>query len=141
MMIANAALKNDFSAPSFSLGFSQSSEKATLTQEGEPPADKEKSQDSPILVEELVEVVSAMYVSNSEQQKIERFEKFIYCLPSDIVNAALVSHEGKFIHPETNKPFQIIDYQDYIPFLDQKKTCIPSICKLSFIKLLKQFLH
>ncbi|KAL4393742.1 hypothetical protein AHAS_Ahas02G0082400 [Arachis hypogaea] len=38
-----------------------------------------------------------------------------------LVNAALSSHEGNFIHPKTNKPVQIKDYQDYIPFLDKKK--------------------
>ncbi|RYQ83665.1 hypothetical protein Ahy_B10g102430 [Arachis hypogaea] len=54
-------------------------------------------------------------------KKIEKSEKLIYCLLPDIVNAALLSHEGKFIHPKTNKPFQIKDYQDYIPFLDKKK--------------------
>ncbi|RYR04591.1 hypothetical protein Ahy_B06g084365 [Arachis hypogaea] len=43
-------------------------------------------------------------------KKIERFEKLIYCLPLNIV-----------ISCKTNKPFQIEDYKDYIPFLDKKK--------------------
>ncbi|QHO60251.1 uncharacterized protein DS421_3g105890 [Arachis hypogaea] len=60
MMVANAALKNDFSTLSFNIDFSQSSEKVTLTQEGEPPADKKKSQGSPILVEELKELVEVI---------------------------------------------------------------------------------
>ncbi|KAL4350299.1 hypothetical protein AHAS_Ahas10G0128100 [Arachis hypogaea] len=59
ILVANAALKNDSSVPSFSFGFSQSSEEATL-QEGELPADKRKSQDSLILVEELEELVEVM---------------------------------------------------------------------------------
>ncbi|KAL4306199.1 hypothetical protein AHAS_Ahas16G0154400 [Arachis hypogaea] len=65
MMVANAALKNDLSAPSFSLGFSQSSEEATLTQEGEPPANMKKSQDNLILVEELEELEELVEVINT----------------------------------------------------------------------------
>ncbi|RYR01255.1 hypothetical protein Ahy_B06g080127 [Arachis hypogaea] len=232
MMIANVVLKNDFPAPSFSLGFTQSSEEATLSQEDEPQTD------NPILVEDLKELVEAVidtgiaaalnfgrekgpslekvqptmsfldkfqtpvrqkqitdelkekhfyWVTNIKTyedentnewetifilkheklleirrmhfeslkaesdvenlllchicikfgflifigclamcqilntRKIERFQKLVYCLPLDIVNYTLSSHEGNFLHPKTKKPFQVEDYQDYLPFLDEKK--------------------
>ncbi|RYR51632.1 hypothetical protein Ahy_A06g026611 [Arachis hypogaea] len=54
-------------------------------------------------------------------RKIKRFQKLVYCLPLDIVNYTLSSHEGNFLHPKTKKPFQVEDYQDYLPFLDKKK--------------------
>ncbi|KAL4306326.1 hypothetical protein AHAS_Ahas16G0167100 [Arachis hypogaea] len=61
MMVINATLKDDFGAPSFSLGFSQSSDETTITQEGEPPAaNMGKYQDSPVLVEELENLVEVM---------------------------------------------------------------------------------
>ncbi|RYR03139.1 hypothetical protein Ahy_B06g081978 [Arachis hypogaea] len=151
-MVANAALKNDLSAPSFSLGFSQSSEEATLTQEGEPPANMKKSQDNLILVEELEELEELVEVINTRvaatlnyaKQKSPSPEKVQPTLSflnkfktpmrqkeitNDLKkkefhwNAALASHQGKFIHPKTNKPFQIKDYQDYIPYLPQFAMC------------------
>ncbi|RYR66479.1 hypothetical protein Ahy_A03g012469 [Arachis hypogaea] len=59
MMIARTAsfVKHEFSAPSFSLGFTDSSQEETLTQEGRPTSEKGKSQESPILVEDLEELV------------------------------------------------------------------------------------
>nr|XP_025607988.1 G-box-binding factor 3-like [Arachis hypogaea] len=60
LMVTNAALKYDFPAPSFILGFTQSSDEATLTEEGESLAGMEKSQDNLILVEELKKLVEVM---------------------------------------------------------------------------------
>ncbi|KAL4394050.1 hypothetical protein AHAS_Ahas02G0113200 [Arachis hypogaea] len=59
MMVANTTsfLKHDIPARSFSLGFSESSEEDTLTHEVKPTVEKKKSQESPILVEELEELV------------------------------------------------------------------------------------
>ncbi|RYR33915.1 hypothetical protein Ahy_A10g048588 [Arachis hypogaea] len=59
MMDVKAAsfVKHDFSVPSFSLGFSESSQEDTLTQEGQPAVEKGKTQESPILVEELEDLV------------------------------------------------------------------------------------
>ncbi|KAL4286582.1 hypothetical protein AHAS_Ahas19G0100600 [Arachis hypogaea] len=60
IMVANVALKDDFGAPSFSFGFSQSSEEATVTQEDKPPVKLENFQESPGLVEELEQLVEVM---------------------------------------------------------------------------------
>ncbi|QHN97137.1 uncharacterized protein DS421_18g624790 [Arachis hypogaea] len=60
MMVANVTLKKEFPASSFSRGFTQSSEEATYSKEDEPHAVKEKSQDSPILIEDLEELVEAV---------------------------------------------------------------------------------
>ncbi|RYR73648.1 hypothetical protein Ahy_A02g008088 [Arachis hypogaea] len=94
MMVANTTsfLKHDIPARSFSLGFSESSEEDTLTHEVKPTVEKKKSQESPILVEELEEL-----------------------------NLALENHQGKFKQLKTNKPFDIQDYKDFILYLDKKK--------------------
>ncbi|RYR04082.1 hypothetical protein Ahy_B06g083644 isoform A [Arachis hypogaea] len=65
-------------------------------------------------------VISAMcHVLN--KKRIERFEEQIYYVPPDIVNLALGNHQDKFKQPKTNKPFDIQDYEDFIPYLDKKK--------------------
>ncbi|KAL4301372.1 hypothetical protein AHAS_Ahas17G0294300 [Arachis hypogaea] len=66
-------------------------------------------------------IVSAMcFILN--QQKIERFQEEVYCLPPDIVNMAIANYpQGVFLRPKTNKPFRVEDYPMFIPFLDLKK--------------------
>ncbi|RYQ98893.1 hypothetical protein Ahy_B07g086716 [Arachis hypogaea] len=177
MMVANAALKNDFGTPSFSLGFSQSSDEATITQEGEPPAKMEKSQHSLVLVEELenlvevmdIGVVAALKYAMEEspprkkvQPSLSFLEKFktpvkeiseelkddtsnewktIFKLDHEYqleetrmhfaslkeelyienLNNMLAKHKEVYIDPETNKPFHIDEYKEYMLFLDKKK--------------------
>lgn len=50
-------VKHDFPAPSFSFGFPELSQEDTLTQEGQPAAEKGKIEETPILIEELEELV------------------------------------------------------------------------------------
>ncbi|RYQ95655.1 hypothetical protein Ahy_B08g090996 [Arachis hypogaea] len=117
MMVANVTLKKEFPASSFSRGFTQSSEEATYSKEDEPHAVKEKSQDSPILIEDLEELVEAVIDTGVAAALNFAREKS----PSPEKNYTLLSHEGNFLHPKTKKPFQVEDYQDYLPFFDKKK--------------------
>ncbi|KAL4321320.1 hypothetical protein AHAS_Ahas14G0098700 [Arachis hypogaea] len=59
MMMAHIAsyVPKEFSMPSFSLGFTDSSQEETLTQEGQPGSQKGKSSETPILIEQLEELV------------------------------------------------------------------------------------
>ncbi|RYR01744.1 hypothetical protein Ahy_B06g080607 [Arachis hypogaea] len=59
MMIANTVsyVPKQFSAPLFSLGFTDSSQEETLTQEGQPAFEKGKSPETPILIEKLEKLV------------------------------------------------------------------------------------
>ncbi|RYQ94815.1 hypothetical protein Ahy_B08g089754 [Arachis hypogaea] len=133
MMIANTAsyVPKQFLAPSFSLSFTDSSKEETLTQEGQPGSEKGKSPKTPILIEELEELVEK--IANTEvkaalnfakdkivtamclilnQQNIRRFEE----------NMAIGNHKGgEFLQPKTKKSFKIEDYKMFIPFLDLKK--------------------
>ncbi|RYR62854.1 hypothetical protein Ahy_A04g020606 [Arachis hypogaea] len=91
MMVAKAAsfVKHDFPAPSFSLGFSESSQEDTLTQEGPPAAKKGKTQESLILIEELEELVEQVVNTglavalnfaedkNPPRQKLQPAERFV----------------------------------------------------------------
>ncbi|RYR65901.1 hypothetical protein Ahy_A03g011823 [Arachis hypogaea] len=68
-----------------------------------------------------VEIVSAMcFILN--QKKIPRFQEEVYCLPSDIVNMAIVNHpKWVFLNAKTNRPFRVENYPMFIPFLNVKK--------------------
>ncbi|RYR11572.1 hypothetical protein Ahy_B04g069079 [Arachis hypogaea] len=59
MMIARIALfvKREFPTPSFSLGFTDSSKEEIMTQQGGSTVEKGKSQESPILIEDLEDLV------------------------------------------------------------------------------------
>ncbi|KAL4287272.1 hypothetical protein AHAS_Ahas19G0169600 [Arachis hypogaea] len=59
MMIANTAsyIPKQFLVPSFSLGFTDLTQEETLSQEGRPGFEKGKSPETPILIEELEELV------------------------------------------------------------------------------------
>ncbi|RYR50329.1 hypothetical protein Ahy_A07g036920 [Arachis hypogaea] len=92
---------------SFSLGFTDSSQEETQSQEGQG---QPKSQ-----------IVTAMCLILN-QENIKRFQEEIYCLPPNIVNMAIGNHlDGKFLQPKSKKPFKVEDYPMLIPFLDLTK--------------------
>ncbi|RYR60287.1 hypothetical protein Ahy_A04g017363 [Arachis hypogaea] len=93
MMMANTAsyVPKEFLMPSFSLGFTDSSQEEILTQERQPEPQKEKSPETPILIEELGGLVekiansgvkAALDFAESKSAPIEKqppgqiFEKF-----------------------------------------------------------------
>ncbi|KAL4293847.1 hypothetical protein AHAS_Ahas18G0169000 [Arachis hypogaea] len=137
MMIANTAsyVPKQFLAPSFSFGFTDSSQEETLTQEGtneyEPvcilnaqqPLELSKIHFASLKASSYIEaeIVTTMCLILN-QQNIRVFQEEIYYLPLTIVNMAIGNHEGgECLQPKTKKPFKIEDYKRFIPFLDLKK--------------------
>ncbi|RYR31764.1 hypothetical protein Ahy_B01g056663 [Arachis hypogaea] len=87
MMMARAVsfVPKEFPVPSFSLAFTDSSQEETLTQEERSTSEKGKSQVSPILVEDLEELVeqvantgvaAALNFVEDRSPPLQKFEKF-----------------------------------------------------------------
>ncbi|RYR14658.1 hypothetical protein Ahy_B04g071321 [Arachis hypogaea] len=83
MMTRTASyVPKEFPTPSFSLGFTDSSQEETLTQEGRPGSEKEKSPETPILIEKLQELVVALNFVEDRSPSLKKqpadqfFEKF-----------------------------------------------------------------
>ncbi|QHN86997.1 uncharacterized protein DS421_16g551150 [Arachis hypogaea] len=110
--------------PSFSLGFTDSSQEETATQEGASTQDEHraKTPETPKLLEQLGDLIVSVMCFILNQQNIQRFQEEVYCLPPDIVNMALENHpQGIFLQPKNNKHFRVEDYPMFIPFLDLQK--------------------